>query len=621
VNWQHLATFIWLRYRLGVNQLNRSGITNQIILTLLSVAGVVAAVGAFFGGLLAGLLAFRQAPPVVRLWVWDGLIIFFLFAWLIGLLTELQRTDALALDRFLHLPVSPFGAFLINYVSSLFSFIMILFVSGMTGLILGQTIAEGPQMLLALPLLAAFILAVTGPTYQFQGWLATLMTNPRRRRSVIVLVTLSVILIGQLPNLINLIRPWKGETPQPTEQHVERLKELDKSFRSGQINQEEYQKQSAKEREEFQARQEQSKKDLWNEAEWTTRVLNTALPPGWLALGAADLAVGGFLPALLGGLGLLLIGSLSLRRAYRTTLRLYSGYDQGGRGKAPTLGAKKLVAEKEREKEKEMEKGPRLVEWQLPVLSEQATAVAVSAFRSIVRAPESKMALILPAILVLVFSSMFLAQHIKPPQAVRPLMAFGAIAVMLLAAAQLVGNQFGYDRGGFRAYVLSPIPRRDILLGKNVAVAPFVFGLVAAVLVVLECLCPMRIDYFVMAFVQAVSMFLLFCLLANATSIMAPIAIAPGTMKATQVKLTPVLAHLALMFAFPIVYVPLLLPLGIETLLSAVTGLEVLPIALPLSIGMLVGVIYIYRGGLNLLGGLLAGREQKILEIVTLKSE
>ena len=40
-------------------------------------------------------------------------------------------------------------------------------------------------MLLLLPLLAAFLLMVTGITHQFRGWLASLMVNPRRRRTVI----------------------------------------------------------------------------------------------------------------------------------------------------------------------------------------------------------------------------------------------------------------------------------------------------------------------------------------------------------------------------------------------------------------------------------------------------
>ena len=54
---------------------------------------------------------------------------------------------------------------------------------------------------------------------------------------------------------------------------------------------------------------------------------------------------------------------------------------------------------------------------------------------------------------------------VEPPEAIRPLMAFAAGAmVLLVCGGQLVGNQFGYDRAGFRAYVLSPAPRREILL-------------------------------------------------------------------------------------------------------------------------------------------------------------
>src|SRR5262249_25099137 len=163
--------------------------------------------------------------------------------------------------------------------------------------------------------------AVTGPTYQFQGWLATLMTNPRRRRSVIVMVTLSVILIGQLPNLIHLIHPWEKADKQPPQQHAQRLKDLDKSFQSGAITEDESRRQPTKEDGECRAEREKAKGDFWEQAEWTTRIWNTALPPAWLALGAADLAQGAVLPALLGGLGLTLIGSVSLWRAYRTTLR------------------------------------------------------------------------------------------------------------------------------------------------------------------------------------------------------------------------------------------------------------------------------------------------------------
>ena len=612
MNLRHINTFIWLRYRLRLNQLKRGGVVNSVLAALVAFFCLIASCSLFVGGFFLGLFAFRSAPPVVRLLVWDGLIAAFLLSWMIGLMTELQRTDALSLDKFLHLPVSPVGAFVINYVSSLFSLSLILFVPGIIGLILGEAFADGPQMLLAVPLLAAFVLAVTGLTYQFQGWLATLMTNPRRRRTVIVTVTLSFILIGQLPNLINLVvRPWESKSVDHSAKYTERRNEINKAFADRRLSQEEFRRQIEEADKEFAANvQTQNEQDAAKLLR-TTRIINTALPPIWLSLGSADLAEGAYLPAMLGGLGLTLVGTWSLWRSYRTTLRIYTGQDTRVSRKATAAAAPKPINSNKL----------RLIEWQLPRVPERVSAVAVAAFRSILRAPETKMALIVPFIFLLIFGSMYMSMKSLPPLFVRPLMAFGAIAMVLLAGVQLVANQFGYDRGGFRGYVLSPIPRRDILLGKNLAVAPLVFVLIIMALIVLECFCPLRIDHFLASFAQAVSMFLLFCLLANTVSIITPVPMAAGALKPTQVKLTPVLAQLALMFLFPIVYLPLLIPIGIEALLSELMGITVAPIALPLTIVMMVGVVFIYRRGITLLGQLLSNREQKILECVTSKSE
>src|SRR5262249_32627843 len=111
------------------------------------------------------------------------------------------------------------------------------------------------------------------------------------------------------------------------------------------------------------------------------------------------------------------------------------------------------------------------------------------------------------------------------------------------------------------------------------------------------------------------------CLLTNFVSIIAPLPLAAGAMKATQVKLVPVLAHLGLMFAFPIAYAPLLIPLGLEALLAELTGLSFLPLALPLNLLLLVCLVFAYRSGIKTQGRLLADREQKVLEVVTSKLE
>ena len=59
-------------------------------------------------------------------------------------------------------------------------------------------------------------------------------------------------------------------------------------------------------------------------------------PPGWLAYGAEAAADGRVWPPLAGVLGMGLIGAVSLRRAYGTTLRLYRGDFDGDDGRAPS---------------------------------------------------------------------------------------------------------------------------------------------------------------------------------------------------------------------------------------------------------------------------------------------
>ena len=192
MNVEHFRAFLWLRWRLLINQLRRGGIANAVILALFAVGTVALSIGACVGFFLVGVFAVGDALPTVILYVWDGLVVAFLFAWMMGLLIELQRSEVLSLDKVLHLPVSLRGAFLINYISSLFSVTLMVFLPGLLAFGIGLAVARGPLLLLLLPLVAAFLFMVTALTYQFQGWLASLMANKRRRRTVIVLCDWSI---------------------------------------------------------------------------------------------------------------------------------------------------------------------------------------------------------------------------------------------------------------------------------------------------------------------------------------------------------------------------------------------------------------------------------------------
>jgi hypothetical protein len=594
--------------------MKRAGTANAVILAILAVAALVIAAVGLFTSFLVGLFVLPKAPPPVFLYVWDGIVIGFLFCWATGLLADLQRSEALSLEKFLHLPVSPAGVFMLNYLSSLFSLTLIVFVPAMIGLSLGLVFATGPVVLVQLPLLAAFLLTVTALTYQFQGWLASLMVNPRRRRTVIVVATMALVLMSQLPNLFGLLGP-SGKTLE-SELASRLAKERDewKQSTSGPktaAGQGTAEKEHQHRKQEIQNAYDLRSQEQNERVERTVRFVNLLLPPGWLPLGATASMKGDVVPALLGTLGLTLMGVASLWRCYRTTVRLYTG--QFSSGKRPTA---RLPAPA-----KAGESRARVLEKELPWLSEQTSAVALAGFRSLTRAPEAKMMLLTPLILVVVFGAMFLRRSLAPPDAARPLLAFGAIAMILFSMVQFVGNQFGFDRNGFRVFVLCGARRRDILLGKNLACAPLALSLGMLVVALLQVIYPMRLDYFLAVLFQLVSMYLLFCLLANWLSILAPLHIPAGSFRPTNLKGIPLLLQLAFMFLLPPVLAMTLLPLGVQVLLEWLGLAGRVPICLLLSLAECGAVGYVYRLVLTWQGALLQAREQRILEIVTSKAE
>src|SRR5678815_1272341 len=203
MNWEHLRAFLWLRARLNANEAKRASSLTNTLNTTLMILAIIIGIAAFAGSLaLSYYLVAKQSPEVV-LYVWDGVVAAFLFFWLVILSVELQRSELLPLEKFLHYPISVSGLFLINYVASVLSehVAVFLFIPAMLGLSLGLVIGRGVAMLWLFPLLLAFLLMVTAVTYQFRGWLAVLMLNKRHRRTVVTVITLVTMLLFQLPYL------------------------------------------------------------------------------------------------------------------------------------------------------------------------------------------------------------------------------------------------------------------------------------------------------------------------------------------------------------------------------------------------------------------------------------
>lgn len=573
MNLDQLRTVLWLRWRLTRNQWSRGGQVNMVITMIALTLGLLLAAGGGVAGVLVGFLTLDAVSSSVLMLVWDGLVGLFLMFWTIGVTTELQRSEMIDLPRLLHLPVSLREVFLLNYVASHLSFGLALALPAMTGLALGLVIGRGPKMVLLLPLVAGFFFMITAWTYCLRGWLASLMVNQRRRRTIIMLLTLVVVMVGQLPNL--LFNVWRVGSPN------------DKRTPAAVL---------------------ERKKQL----QTAGMIAHRAVPVLWLPQGARMLAEGQVLPAILGAVGMIGIGALGLHRAYSSTLTFYRG----------TTTSKPS-------KPKATQSAPRpsgavrtLLDRRLPFIPEDAAATALATFRSMSRAPEVRMAL---AMNVFIFVFMGIAVFAKSrqslPEFAAPLIGGGAVMLAFFGLIQILFNQFGFDRDGFRALVLLPARRDHLLLGKNLATFPLAFGVFGILLALFAVGGKLPLAVIMASLLQFTAAFLILSTVGNLTSVYVPYRISAGSMKPTKIKASTSVMLMLVHLLYPVAMVPVLLPAILATLCASQNWMPPAPVNLGLSILVAVAAGAIYVAALKPAGNLLQRRERAILEAVTQEVE
>ena len=583
MNWEQIKTILWLRWRLTRNQWRRSGGLGAVLAVLVGGVGLLLGLLCFAGGLAGAVYGLRTAPPLAVMSVWLGITVAFLFFWMIGLLTELQRSETIDLQRLMHLPVALGQMFVINYLVSHLALSIILCVPAMLGLAIGLVIARGFEMVLLIPLALSMVFMITAWTYCLRGWLGAMMTNPRRRRAIIMGVTLAFVLLGQAPNLyFNVIQRHSRPSNQQPVTSVERPAR------------------NSVEREKFNQ----------------FLAAQKFIPPLWLPLGAQAVAEGHPLPALLGTLGCSVIGALGLRRAYRTTVKFYHG-EAGGKAARQTKSATPPTAAGAPAQTR-----GRFLELRFPVVPEQATALALASFRSMLRAPEVKMAWGFPYIMLIIFGAMFFSDaRPEANDAVKPFIAAGAMAFSVFMLIQFFANQFGFDRDAFRALMLSPAERRLILLGKNLACLPASACLALLVLGFISIRLHLSLPVILAALFQLATILLLAAIGGNLLSILAPWRIQPGSMKPTKTSGLATLTLVLRQLFFPALISPVFVP-PLAGWLWQKAGLpSLIPINLILSLVLAILAAFIYWQTLQTFGRWLQRRETKILSVVTVEVE
>ncbi|MGD8501204.1 MAG: hypothetical protein PVJ86_11185, partial [Phycisphaerales bacterium] len=261
-------------------------------------------------------------------------------------------------------------------------------------------------------------------------------------------------------------------------------------------------------------------------------------------------------------------------------------------------------------------------ERQLPGVPEEAAASALAFFRSLSRAPEVKMMLATNFIMLLIFGAMIFARRAAGLSSnSKPFIAAGAVVVTFFGMTQLMFNLFGGDRGGFRTLVLSPTPRKHILLGKNLAFLPVTVGIGMTLLVLVKVV--LRVSFIIVlaASLQLVAAFFLLSTAGNLVSVLVPYHIAPGSLKPTKSSTKTTFLIFISRMLFPTAMVPIFLPPGLGLLLSNVGWLPAAPTNLFFSVALLALLALFYRLSLVPLGDLLQRREKEILQVVTQEVE
>ncbi len=567
-----LKTILWLRWRLTRNQARKAGRVMQIFFVVLTGLAGLAVFGAGVGGFLLGWGPLTTIPLNALMLVIDAIVLGFLFFWVLGILTEIQRAESIDLQRLLHLPVTLKDVFIVNFIASHFTLGVFLAVPLFVGLTAGLAFARDLRLLILLPLYLCFLFLISAWTYCLRGWLVRLMVNPRRRRTIVIVLTMVVVLGAQAPNLFfNVFHrrgPGRDQDPGAAMQRN------------------------------------------WDQLQAALKPAHYLAPPLWVGWGATRAADGNGWPAL-GAVVICLAGGVAgLSRAYRSTLSFYRGEGKAGPAKepGPALGEVGAI--------------PRPLEGTLPLVPADVSAATLAFWRSMLRAPEFKMAMLGPVIMLGIFAVIFMGRASdEGMRRFAPLAAIGLTVFSFSGVLQVAFNQFGWDRTGFRALVLLPTTRPRILLAKNLACGAVMLVLGLSVYVALALFMGVRLIEHLAGWLQVVTATIMLCAMGNVLSIVMPVRISAGSLKPTKMPVRVVIVMMLCSILLPVYMIPVLVGPGLGLLADFVGSVPGRWVNLGCSVLVLAVVATAYALTLKPTGRLLWEREQRILDTVTAEIE
>ncbi len=572
---EQMEALFLLKLALLRNRLRRGQFLPGLFAALTVISSALGSAVMFAIFFVIGLKMAASRPLDFVLLLSDVVVLFYILFIIIGFLVELQVSEIIDFRKMLYLPISLRMVFLMNMGISLITPSSAFMVSAVAGFVLGSSFPLGAAMLAGLLFLPAFLWMIGAWLYFARSWVAEMLENKRRRRAVAAAAGLLIILITQAPNLVFNIggrrqSRWEYTSVQKTPYY----KKAD------------------------------DMRGFWLGRGGALEDANRIIPFGWLPLGLSSISRGEYGTASASLLGMALLGLAGYSLGYRATLRYHSGG-----------GAKGAVAS-DRKTGSVRPAPPRTPATLrgLPFLDEQTSAVAAASFLSFVRHPQLRIHMVMPIVFILIAAAAAGIRKGGQGPATLYLMSAAAALMPFLGSAGVLWNAFGTDMAGFRAFVLSPVSRSRILMGKNLAVLPIVALPGTLFLVLLSFFFHFGAAAFVLAMLAAAQMFIMQCAIGNFCSIFFPYPCRFDQVQDRNVSNRKLLGGLLSWFLTGLSLVPVMLlhfsPLILLKLLSVDAPL----ICVAASAIFLLILTAAYRATIGLSSVFLEGREMKILQ-------
>ncbi len=325
---------------------------------------------------------------------------------------------------------------------------------------------------------------------------------------------------------------------------------------------------------------------------------------GWLPSGVVAAESGNWVPGVLGSSAMMAIGSAALVFACRSSIKKVTGDTRSG-------GAKKSKAVS-------VDSNRWIESWmftKLPGLSVPVSAVAMGTIHSFRRAPELFAALV-PLIVLTIFGTPYLLgwEGYVVAAWIPSSLPIGLIAVALLGFPAFLFTTFSYDRDGFRAFILSPVERADILVGRNIGIVLPTILLGWITMIVAQCFFPVGIFWWLGSMICLVPCCLGVAIAGNIVSTFFPVGLKRGSMTPVNARIIPVVVLYLGIFVGP--FLSMLPTCGSSIAVQMAEKYMEMPMGwlyFLLAIVQLFVVWLVYRKSLSVIGDSLWRNESELL--------